>query len=44
MAADTATTVAPAPSPPATPQLPKEPPPGFGVPEKRGSLDGDRKS
>lgn len=24
------------------PQLPKEPPPGFGIPEKRGSTSDDR--
>ena len=24
------------------PQMPKEPPPGFGIPEKRGSTSDDR--
>jgi hypothetical protein len=27
---------------PPKPQLPKDPPPGFGIPEKRGSTPDDR--
>lgn len=30
-------------STPKPPKLPKEPPPGFGIPEKRGSIPGDEK-
>jgi hypothetical protein len=38
MAAAPKTTPIPAPAP-----LPKKPPPGFGIPEKRGSTPDDRK-
>jgi hypothetical protein len=31
------------PQPKPAPSLPKTPPPGFGVPEKRGSIAGDNK-
>ncbi len=32
------------PTPPKPPKkMPKEPPPGFGIPEKRGSIPGDPK-
>ncbi len=30
-------------TPKSTPKLPKQPPPGFGIPEKRGSIPGDNK-
>lgn len=40
MSAAPATTQTPAPRPN---PLPKTPPPGFGVPEKRGSIPGDTK-
>lgn len=40
-----ATSDAPQPKPaPAPAQLPKDPPPGFGIPEKRGSVSGDAKA
>lgn len=41
MASPIVTASAPAAATP-KPQLPKEPPPGFGIPEKRGSTSDDR--